>query len=861
MKKLLFALVSVFVSVVASADTGDRLDACRADGTCVSFIADEVASIAYGKANPADDGYAYLDILFSSGEKQRLELSEFPVLKYVHSDCEFLEILRVDDEHSSVILYDCRNNDFIMSEAHPEDWRAEEPGGMPHFRIQTEPGYTSECKVVGQYTGRGYTSDPYFLFFSSASSNKLLINTLSFVMPEEPVYLKAVSEELSTYEGRDFVGTYKGYELEVGSTRLVKGHAPAPFTARLLANGSYRISSTDSNQFDLAAEYTYNESTGRFAYVPVVFDAETSLGYSVEYARDYGADGQFFDGGYAFIEISDLVTDKAENARLYLTGKEDFDVVCAFRDAYGSQALVEVVPATGERRWFLLENNGALRREATVDFRRGTTIGEACEAIVSIDGTSYLKYTLADGGEPQLQDKGREAGSYVSGDGRRLQLDGFGEASLDGVAGTYSVEGQIVSFSDGDAVRRFLVDIAAGTCKELSGNDEWDGAVSYGNGAVYGVYAGSAPTYDNSVNVTIGYNLIGAEKPGYAAVSASIRHDGRYFTVVADCQPYVYDAAARQLTITNVLVGLPEGGSARQNLVMRLSEDKKSLYLEGEGKIYSTSDPGSYVLADAGNALKAPETLGFELAGHYEGEYKVGGQGSDQTAAARLVFDKDLDGSDREGYASFTVTVAGQALIASCAAYEIKNGKLLLKDVTVGDGNGGTKSVDLSFSPTEEEALLGEGTYAGASASTSALTVDLGSGLLLPPTGGLPEGWNTRYEGNYYSVCDGEESTVANVSAVLLLDSDSDGNAKPGYASLQINSSAIRFVSTCVEYEISGDALRLVGVPVKENGEEGVLTFVRGEDGSLLASGILYSTNYSGAFSVDLSHAKLSPQE
>lgn len=119
----------------------------------------------------------------------------------------------------------------------------------------------------GQYTGKIYTDDPNFIFWSDKDSNLLGLDSYSFDMPFEPVVINANSEELTTYEGKPFLGTYTGAIISTGDRRLTH-KAAVSLNAEFKANGTYVMKSTDSNNFDFLDLYTWNEENNSFEYVP-----------------------------------------------------------------------------------------------------------------------------------------------------------------------------------------------------------------------------------------------------------------------------------------------------------------------------------------------------------------------------------------------------------------------------------------------------------------------------------------------------------------------------------------------------------------------------------------------------------------
>ena len=104
-----------------------------------------------------------------------------------------------------------------------------------------------------------------------------------------------------------------------------------------------------------------------------------------------------------------------------------------------------------------------------------------------------------------------------------------------------------------------------------------------------------------------------------------------------------------------------------------------------------------------------------------------------QEAAVTLSVDKDATGAEKPGFATLKVIAMGTQVFGGCVEYTFDGAALTLKGVTVGDGNYGTKVVDLVFTLQADGTLLGSGKYYGASMDTAFMSVDLGSGALAVP--------------------------------------------------------------------------------------------------------------------------------
>lgn len=660
--------------------------------------------------------------MFQDDKTQTLNIADFTEVKYEGVSTDWLEISRIGDEHSSVLMLDCFNNDHIMSQDKPVDWIAERPNGTPHFLYNADFGFDATYSVEGDYTGTIYSDRPNFVYWSEKTTNKLGIDCWAFFMPNEPVTIKTKSTERTTYLGKDFVGVYKGYQIYAEPSLVVTSSTPS-MTLELKSNGSYTANSTDNNEFKVNDMYTYDEANQTFEYV---FVPRKDSDFS-DYTIYYGVRGQMIDG-FCFIDMVNKIEDKPEKVRHYCLAKGDFSINYAVRDIYGTKYLVEAVTTDGTKKYFFLDNYVASITPAELNFLSGENImSEGCKAIISLNGTAQWMYKF-DRNTPSFIEKGKEAGTYKpeSGEAKELVLDGFGNATVEGASCTYTLEGTIVTLTVNSEVRLFMIDTTAGTYKEIV-SDEWDGPEFYENVAVPGQYSGTAGT-DNTVRITFNKNLVDKDAPGKAALKITMRNEyGSTTDIVAAAQKYIYDAANKTVTLTNILMGDANGFNGRKNITFKLSDDMTKLYLEGTGeavRIYRAADPTTYVEIDLANALVG-ELAGASLAPKYEGGIKIYYYGSPMPETpVTLAIDKDPSGADKAGYASLNITAMGSPMFDSCVEYTYEDATLTLKGVTVGDGNYGETKADIVFTVEADGSLQGSGKYYGPTMNTAFMEAD-----------------------------------------------------------------------------------------------------------------------------------------
>ena len=356
-------------------------------------------------------------------------MPEGPAVVEGHLASEYHVIDREWDDNCVIYMLDCINNQGTADE-----FCSQKEGFPVHFIYKWDLGFDVICTITGKESGKDYTGD---IFWSLAADNHLYQDCWAFLMPGEPVVIKAVSTERNTYEGADFVGEYKGYWVTLGENNIYSSSEPS-LKMELCKNEAYFVSSTDTHAYDFSGLYTVNNST-------IAGNREESRG-------DYVLRGQLLEDDYAFAIIDYILHDNVDNRRFYLTGKEDFDFICA-TDKSGNRYLLEAESA-GKKSWYFIERDNQSIKKAEVSFTSGSSLDDACEAMVDVVGgiefnrTDRFIYTYEKGGVPVFTYSGKEAGTYTSDKGETLELDGFGNAEYNGIAGTYTIEAGLVTYTD-----------------------------------------------------------------------------------------------------------------------------------------------------------------------------------------------------------------------------------------------------------------------------------------------------------------------------------------------------------------------------------------------------------------------------
>ena len=697
------ALAAVSLSLYSASD---RLDIFLTDGTFVSVMADDVDEISV-EGNEAD-GYDKVNVAMKNGKTISGSIAGMQNVMYRRANRTTLfEITRVEAPNARVTLLDCRNNEGIMDPEKPEDWRASNADGIPHFLMNTDKGYESSYRIVGDYTGTTYSDIPGFVFESDKDSNLLGIDCLAFNMPFEPVSMIAESEILHTYDGLGFLGTYKGCEIATTQGRM-NANPEKAFSIEMRGNGTYTFTSTDAQAYNVLDLYTYNAEKGTFAYVPYSGPLKNEIDLEV---KD-GATGTFVENDFVFIEIHKVIEDKPDNMRRYFAGRGDYELNIADADEYGFSRLIEAAPANGRKLWFWLENYGNSVTPVVMNFSEGSSIAEnGAVGFASVDGENIFKYEKESGKNPVFTMRGGEYGTYTGKSGE-LYLDGFGNASIGFDFGLdYTVDGGIVTIKDlSGRTRLFVVDKADMTYDELV-STPWDGPAKFVTEEALGAYAGGTESAVHSVEILVDQNLNGTSNPGYCAINVMIKRNDGFSPVnaIASGGSYIYDAEGKRLIVTNVYYGNDATNSSRHNLVLKVADDKKSVWFDNSvsDKVYSSSRDGSYIVAGPQNPVAA-EVTAPALAAKYAGNLKLIAFGSEADAVTTLTFDTSAQ------KASITTTAMGANLLDSQnVSYEMDGQTITLKDVDVADPamfGMGTKKGDLQFSLQADGTLVGIGT-------------------------------------------------------------------------------------------------------------------------------------------------------
>ena len=510
-------------------------------------------------------------------------MPEGPAVVEAHLAQSYYVIEREWDENSAVWMLDCINN-----QGTPEEFCSQKEGFPVHFLYKCDLGFDVVCTVTGTDTGKDYTGE---IFWSLAADNNLYQDCWAFMMPDEPVVIKAVSTERNVYEGAEFVGDYTGYWVTEGDNLIYSSSQPA-MNLQLKKSGAFYANTTDANAYNFSGIYTVTDGQ-------IASDREVAVG-------DFALRGNVLGDGYAFAIIDNLLHDNVDNRRFYLVGKDNFDFVCA-SDKYATRFLLEANEG-GQKSWYFIERDNQSIKKAIVSFTSGSSIGETCEAMVTVEGgiafnrTEVFKYTYQNGGTPVFTYIGKETGTYTSAKGETLVLDGFGNATYNGTEGTYTIESGVVTFTDKDGkqtkmttdsnAKTFTVvkEASEDTLKALAGSYTTTTAKISVNGNV---------SETGTILVAFDRNYYGEYYKGYAQLKITYVNTGSICEIVGDTKKYVVDEEARTVTFPGVVQGdgVNSNKTIKKDIVFKISDDFKTLTLVND-YVYS-SNPNEFCYGGA----------------------------------------------------------------------------------------------------------------------------------------------------------------------------------------------------------------------------------------------------------------------
>lgn len=445
------------------------------------------------------------------------------------------------------------------------------------FTYEVDLGYNYSVTIVGKRTGTHYEDQTIF------EDNGWDFNSYwTLVMPAEPLTMTIKSSEKNDFVGKALVGNYKDFFINTTQLGKLERYDATTLEAEIKSNTAFSVKTTDANKFDFQGMISYDESTKQFAY-----DAA-----SCEF---YGLSGRY-DDEMTVAWGSNLLEDMPDNVRFYIMSKNDLSSFISAGNAGGSKYLLEVKTSTGTA-YYLFEREGYQLTKVDMEFTNGESLGDAsATGFVMKEGEKLLQYTY-DGSTTNLIEKGKEAGSYkpASGSGDELVLDGFGGGKIGTKEGTYTISDGIVTLTCDGQETKYNIDMNAKTYSPIADEGEWNGPTDF-------YVEGSQLAHDGGkdvkgcIKISIDKNAIGNPDKGKAYFVAQYWSSSYKFEdVLSALVTYVYDPSAKTLTLSQIGAGTADGGYGRIDIVLSVSDDKRTLTFTGIDRIYAQFNGSRYV--------------------------------------------------------------------------------------------------------------------------------------------------------------------------------------------------------------------------------------------------------------------------
>lgn len=566
MKKTLLSIAMMMGAFTAAHADNERLVLTYADGEHIAVTLSYLKALGYSHEDmQGHEGYGYLSMLASmkSGAVNRISLEDLVSVDFLADfknvmGITYYEVQRQHGENAQVVMLNCINNNFgdgfAITDQRDTDWTGQRYGERGFFLIDTPKGFDSTFTITGLDTGRRYNAT---WLLQNDSENPCGQSCWAFTMPKEPIRIVASATEETVYEGYDWLGTYAGYPLFPAADLVYKTLKP---TAQLdiKGNATYLFASSTPQSISAFGEYTYDFDKYTMKYVPKPDDADLTAptGYD-----EYAATVQFIPSPFApnaderplgLVRVNNLTHDTPDNNRRFIIFKGDgseYTYFCAAKDDYNGRAtqyLVELqrlpqdeFTCLPETAWIHFTDYGAHYSFATLDFQEGSSITDACTAVVSYFDEVEDKYVTqfkyvaeADGKNPQFLPLDPEPGP-----------DGPGEAA------------------------------------------DWTGPKTF-YAKAYGQVDGGALAENSNITVLLDQNYNGSSNPSHAVIKANA---GRY-EIVGSGGDYKYFPAEKKIVIYHVLMGYDMGWQTDYyDVELHVGDDLQTLTIDGiDGYLYGS---------------------------------------------------------------------------------------------------------------------------------------------------------------------------------------------------------------------------------------------------------------------------------
>lgn len=568
MKKTLLTITMMMGALAAAHADNERLVLTYADGERVSVSLSYLKNIGYSHTDmQGQDGYGYLSMqaAMNSGSVNRISLEDLVSVDFL-ADFKnvqgqtYYEVQRQHGENAEIVMLNCINNNFgegyVITDQRDTNWTGQRYGERGFFLIDTPKGFDSSFTITGLDTGRRYQAT---WLLQNDTENPCGQSCWAFTMPKEPIRIVASATEETIYEGYDWLGHYAGWPMfpandyAYASDNAAGAHK-VPVQLDVKGNATYLFAASEPISISAFGEYTYDASKHTIKYVPKADDADLTAPSGED---EYAATMQLIDspfgetGNLGLVRVNNLTHDTPDNNRRYLVFKGDgsgYTYFCGAKDDYNgrsTQYLVELqrLPQSEfaclpETAWMHFTDYGAHYAFANLEFTQGSTIADACTAVVSYYDEAEEKYV------PQFK--------YVADEGGKnpqfLPLDPEPDPEL----------------PDEPAA--------------------WTGSTTF-KAVTTGMYDG-AVTSNADVTLLLDQNYNGSANVGHAVLKANV--GGR--ELIGSGGDYKYFPAQHKIVVYHVLMGRDMTWQTDYfDLEVNVGDDLKTLTIPGfDGYLYGS---------------------------------------------------------------------------------------------------------------------------------------------------------------------------------------------------------------------------------------------------------------------------------
>lgn len=367
-------------------------------------------------------------------------------------------------------------------------------------------------------------------------------------MPKEAVLIEAKTSMLTTYEGEEFVDTYDGFYIHWGAeyAGTVASTATADVDFELKSNTLFDIKS----KTDRVPGYTYdNRGVYVFDNGKISYDLESCRAVDGRDRDGIAIQGDYNPGAWVMTALDPVQGGLDDTYRYFFTIKKSAGIAkyVAASNENGNKFLIELTTKDDNKEYWYYDapiGQRSLSKVIVDNAEKGIDEEGADMLVSSVEGGVLFRYSYADG-KPVFAFPGAEAGTYTDseGDGGELVLDGLGNGTYDGVAGTYVIDetGMNVTFTYGDSSDEvtFVIYKNEGTYSKQG---------TTGEVSLTGTYS-TDDSYSYVMRVTI--NEDASKADFYFENNGTVYHDEHG----VNC---VYDAGAKKLTLSGFVMGNPD---------------------------------------------------------------------------------------------------------------------------------------------------------------------------------------------------------------------------------------------------------------------------------------------------------------